>query len=322
VAVWLRAGIDAAAPVEGLGGPNGAYQLPGATTPQLPGLLPSRDPFHVAAAITPNGWNELLDALTRAGFLESQAFTLTELDLFGNGSTTPINAGLLQFLVTGFARYPAVEPIAVRVSPSGVAPVVSGRRGPGGEAIDVQLAQVGIEFVDASGVVALGLRADARVGVDVGLATSGAGTLGATARRLELLGFTIVENRIGADLQQVATNLLCVDADPSAALSCAIASLLSDGLDHVLASAALPSLEDGTDGFALTPKCLVRLDDGSLVAEFLLRLPGDPAPPRLPGVASIGACVAPPIADGGGSSGGAVGPVQGEVLTEGFLLRN
>ncbi len=315
---WLGAGVDALPPVGGLGGPDGAFQIPFASVPALPNALASGDPYHVAAAITPNGLNEVLDALTRSGYLASQSITVDEIALGEGSDPIPLKAGILRTFVSAFKEaYPSTEPFSIVVSPSAIPPVVSGRRGPDGESLDVQIAQAKVDFVDSQGTVALGLRVDARIGVDVTLGTSDSGSLTALARNVELLDFAIVENPIGADPQEVANRILCEGDQSSALIPCAIAPILANGLDKLLAAVPLPSLRKKTDtepGFDLAPKCLQRLDDGTLVAEFGLLLPGEVAPTGGHAFDHFSnACMAPLVIDGGDVTGGGGTTVGGHI---------
>jgi hypothetical protein len=320
---WLGAGLDVANPVPGLGSPDGAFQLQFATPPTLPTTLPSGSPYHVAAAITPNGLNEALDAATRTGFIRAQGTVLTEVDL-GNGIPTKLTAGVLRFLIPEFGSYPNAEKFRVVIAPSALAPVVSGRRGPGGEALDVQIPQASIQFLDESDAVALGLRVDASVGVDVGLGTGGTGSLTATAKTISFLGMALVENPIGADPAVVFEKLLCAgldDEELEQQFACAISGVLTHGLDKVIGTIELPSLAKQTgdeDGFALAPKCLERLTDGTLVAEFGLLLPGEtPIGGHAGGIFADLDCM-PPVVIGGDFGDSGPGPVVvGPILTGG-----
>lgn len=320
ITVWLSAGADVVDPPDGLGGPDGAFQIPFATTPVLPTRTPGDDPYHVAAAITPNGLNEALDALARSGYMQTQAIVVDEADVFGNGVPLPITAGVLRTLIPEFVAYPGNEPIRVYVFPSSLAPVVSGRRGPGLEPLDVQVPQLGIQFLDASDGVALELRVDARVGVDVVLASGGSGSLTATARKVQLLDYAVVNNAIGADPAVVYEKLLCVDADENDAFGCAISDLLAEGLDTVIGTLPLPSLESETDteeGFELVPKCLDRLFDGTLVAEFGLLIPGEePLGGIHGGISNQFACNPPILTQDGDLE---PGPIVGPVIDPGTL---
>jgi hypothetical protein len=320
--VWLGIGVDAAEPLSGLGGPQGAYQIPGATPPVLPNQLVSGSSYDVAAAVTPNGLNEVLDAATRAGVLASQSKVITQFanPLIG-GQLSDINGLLLGLLVDAFRAYPLDEKFSVRVTPGAVAPVVSGRTGPNGEAVDVHLSQVGISIVDQSGDVALGIRADVRVGVDVGLSSGGSGKLSATARGFRVLNWAIVDNAVGAAPAQVAERILCLPSVPNDLLGCALKDQSLNGLDTVIDSFEIPSLASAGSGFALTPKCLARLGDGTLVAEWGLVLPGEPIPSSsvLSDFVAQAQCMAPltTTTAGGttGTTGGGFGTVSGGVLT-------
>jgi hypothetical protein len=275
---WAGAGVDVAEPVDGLGGPDGAFQLPFASAPDLPATLGSGKPYHVSAAITPNAINEVLDAVTRTGFVETQALLLTEIPA-SNGTPIRLTAANLKFLIPEFGQYPGTTRFSVAITPSPLAPVVSGRRGPGDETLDVQLAQVGVAFRHPNGDTVLDVRMDVRIGVDVWLETMGSGTLTAFARRVQVLDMAIVGNALGADPAVVYEKLLCAGVeDPSQQFACAIGSLLTDGLETTLGSVKIPTLDKETadhEGFELLPKCLVLLTDGTLVAQFNMLIPGE-----------------------------------------------
>jgi hypothetical protein len=188
---------------------------------------------------------------------------------------------------------------------------VSGRRGPFNEVVDLHVPQVLIELLDSRQEAAVALRADFRIGVDVGLGTGGDGSLSAVARRLRVLDHTIVANPIGADPAQVFLRILCVDAAPGDV--CALGGALENGLDLVLKTIDLPSLADDdpeTPDVTLAPRCLQALADGTLVATFGLRLPGEPVLSR-PGTAIDFGCLAPinvePVTGGGRGTVGTVG---------------
>jgi hypothetical protein len=278
IALWLGAGIEPVEPLPGLGGPSGAYQLPGFAAPALPNALPSGSAYDVAAAVTPNGLNELLDALTRAGVLAAQARVIRQIDdPLGGPNRVDITAGLLSLAIPAFGAYPVFEKLAVEVTPPPFAPVVTGRRGPQNEMVDLHIGQLGIAIRDESGDVALALRADVRVGVDVGLGGSGSGELSATARGFQLRSFAITENPIGADPAQVALRILCFPKVPDDLFGCALKEQLTEGLDTALGPIELPSLADAAAGFAIQAQCLQRLADGTLVAQYDLLLPGETA---------------------------------------------
>jgi hypothetical protein len=311
VTTWLGAGVDPVTPDPSLGGPDGAFQLPYRSAPtQMPIRLPAGGTFDLAAAVTPNGFNDVFDALTRAGVIQKQAFEVKQVQLSDDPNVKPVNitAGLLRFLVTAFSKYPPATKFTIRVTPGAVAPVVSGLPGPGNETLDVHAPQVDVAFVDPAGRTALSVRLDARIGVLVGLGSAGAGSLTAFADGFELLDFAVMENPLGADPAEVGAKILCVDTEPTSPIACAIANVVKDGIDTLLASVALPSFSDVAPGFALAPKCLVRLDDGTAFAEFRLILPGEP----IPQPSRIGAVIADPDCMGGlvldpggdGSSGG------------------
>jgi hypothetical protein len=330
ITVWMGAGVDVEDPPAGYGSPDGAFQIPFASTPTLPATLPSGSAYHVAAAITPNGLNEALDAVARTGFLQTQGLAMTETKI--GAATVKFTAGVLKFMIPEFASYPPAEKFTVFVTPSKLAPVVSGWPGPNGEALDVQLAQTDVSFVDQSGAVALALKVDARIGVDVGLDTTGSGALTGTARHVQIMGMALTENPIGADPAVVFQKLLCVGVDDlTTPFACAIADELSNGLDKVIGTLPLPSLRDKAhpdDGFGLAPKCLVRLTDGTLVGEFGLLLPGEPAPTTgHAGVAALNFDCMPPITattgvgtTGGTTVGGGLGGIgTGTVVVGGVL---
>jgi hypothetical protein len=306
---WLGAGIEPTVPVSGLGGPSGAYQIPGFVAPSFPGALPSGDAFHLAAAVTPNGLNELLEALTRSGLLAQQGFSVNEITL--GGTKVRLTAGLLSFVIPAFSALPAQERITARVTPPAVPPVVSGRRGPFNEVVDLHVPQVRIELLDSRQQAAIALRVDFRIGVDVSLGSGGDGSLTAVAHGLQVLDHAIVANPIGADPAQVFLSLLCVNRTPDDL--CALSGALENGLNVVLKSIDLPSLADDdpeTPDVTLAPRCLQPLPDGTLVATFGLRLPGEPVSPR-PGMAIDFGCLAPvvatPVTSGGAGTVGTVG---------------
>jgi hypothetical protein len=320
ISFWLGAGIEPAEPVPGLGGPSGAYQVPGFTPPALPNALPSGSAYGVAGVVTPNGLNELLDALTRAGVLAEQARVIRQIaDPFGGTTPIDVTAGLLSVAIPAFAAYPPFEKLAVHVTPPAFAPVVTGRRGPRGEMVDLHVGQLGITIRDESGDVAVALRADVRVGVDVGFGGSGSGELSAHARGFEVRSFAITENPIGADPAQVALRILCHPQVPSDAFGCALKDQLSEGLDTVLGPIRLPSLADGAAGFGISAQCLQRTPDGSLVAQYRLLLPGESTPSSpLSEVTLNPECLAGAVEEGGGGVRpgglGSVGPIDA-VLT-------
>ncbi len=317
--LWLGVDIDATTPVPGLGSPQGAFQLPSAGPPALPNTLANGNPFDLAAAITPNGLNELLDALTRAGVLASREKVITEIDNpFRAGKKSPINAGLLTGAgIDAFAAYPPDEPISVHVSPPKFAPIVSGRKGPKGESIDAHVAQLSIELRDSQDRTVIGLRVDARVGANVGISGSGTGAITATLQSVELLDYALVANPIGADPEQVFHRILCVGQLPEGFDPCGLDDIKKNGLNITLGPIALPSLSDpnsGEPGFGLTQKCVQRLSDGTIVAQFGLRLPNDPAPQVGPITGAINECsVLETDAGGGGTGGGTVGGNTGTV---------
>lgn len=272
---WLGTGIEPTVPVPGLGGPSGAYQIPGFVAPSFPSSLPSGDAFHLAAAVTPNGLNELLEALTHTGLLAQQGFSVDKITA-DDGTSLRLTAGLLGNFIAAFKFFPPQEQIVARVTPSGVPPVVSGRKGPFNEMVDLHVPQVLIELLDSHQQVAIALRADFRVGVDVTLGNSGNGSISAVARTLKVLDHAILANPIGADPAQVFLRLLCVDR--VAGDLCALGDELDEGLNIVLKKIDLPSLADddpATPDLTLVPHCLQPLVDGTLVATFGLRLPGD-----------------------------------------------
>jgi hypothetical protein len=317
ISLWLGAGIEPVEPKPGLGGPSGAYQVPGLAAPALPNPLASGSAYDVAAAVTPNGLNELLDALTRAGVLAEQGRVIRQIaDPFGGPTPVDLTAGLLSVAISAFGAYPAFEKLSVQITPPTFAPVVTGRRGPQNEMVDLHVGQLGITIRDESGDVALGLRADVRVGVDIGLGGSGTGELSAFARGFQVRSFALTENPINADPAQVALRILCFPQVPADAFGCALKDQLTDGLDTALGPIELPSLADGAAGFGLTAQCLKRLDDGTLVAQYDLLLPNE-APPTssLPQSALNSECLAPITTDVGG--GGASGPLTGGIGTIG-----
>jgi hypothetical protein len=316
LSLWLGASIEPAEPIASLGGPQGAYQIPGFAPPALPNTLVSGSAFDIAAAVTPNGLNELLDALTRAGELSSLGEVRREVDI--NGVEVPLTAGMLAGAITAFAAYPALEAITVELAPPTFAPVVTGRRGPRNEAIDLHLPQFGITFRDESGDVALALRADLRVGVELGFGGSGSGELSATARSLEVLAFAITDNPIGADAAEVALRVLCHPVIPEDIFGCALEDERTNGLDLELESIELPSLADSDAGFRLDGLCLQRLADGTFVAQFDLLLPGEttPASSGLPVFDSR--CMAPLTTTDVDTGGGTSGPRGGLIGTLGL----
>jgi hypothetical protein len=323
ISAWLGVGIEPTAPKPQLGGPQGAYQLPGATAPALPSALPSGNPFDLAGAVTPNGLNELLDALTRGGLLAKQGFSVSEVPLFG--TKVPLTAGLLSIVIPAFSAYPPQEAIVARVTPPAVPPVVSGRSGPNGEPVDVHVPQVLVELVDESGSAAVALRADLRVGVDVGLGSGGSGSLTAFARHLQVLSYAIVANPVGADPQQVFQRILCIGEPANDPYPCALDGVLQNGLDQLIQTVDLPSLADDdptTPDLGLVAKCMERLADGSLVGTFGLLLPGEAPPPPGPQTSLSLDCMGPLTMGGGtlggsGTVGGGVGGLTGTVGTVG-----
>jgi hypothetical protein len=281
---WLGAGLAAATADPSFGGPDGAYQLPYRTAPTaMPTALPNGASFDVAAAVTPNGLNAALDALTRQGAIDKQKFDVTQVVLFAGTKPRPITAEVLKTFVPEFAaKYKLKDQFIVRVTPGAVAPVVSGLHGPGDEEVDLQAPQVQVDFVDPAGKVPLSVRFDARIGVIPGLAATGDGSLTAFANQLEVEDFAVMENTLGADPAEIASGILCVGVEVTGSSSCALGGTILDGLGTSLAAITLPSIANIAGGFALAPKCLVPLDDGTLVGEFGLILPGEPLPQSSP----------------------------------------
>jgi len=320
ISIWLRAGIEAAEPVPGLGGPSGAYQLPGFAAPALPNTLPSGSAYDVGAAVTPNGLNELLDAVTRAGVLAGQAKVITQIaNPLGGPAPLELSAGLLALAIDAYSAYPEFEKLSVHITPPTFAPVVTGRRGPKNEMVDLHVGQLAIRILDESGDVTLGIRADVRVGVDIGLGGSGTGELSAFARGFEVRSFAITENPIQADPAQVASRILCFPQVPTDFIGCALEDELTKGLDTALGPIELPSFADSAAGFGMDAQCLKRLDDGTLVAQYDLLLPGETAPSStLPQSALNSECLAGATTDVGGSgplTGGLGGVLDGTVGT-------
>lgn len=334
---WMAVGIDPTAPVAGLGGPSGAYQIPGFAQPAFPAALPSGAAYNLAAAISPNGLNELLDAVTRSGLLAQQGMTKDTVTV--GTSTFPLTANVLAAVIPAFKSYPPNEPIVARVTPGPVAPVVSGGRGPNSEPVDLHVPQVRIDLVDSHQQVAIALRADFRVGVDVGISTPAVTpglqtvpaaietktkavkappiaakvvqpSLVATARRLQVLDFAIVANPINANPADVFRGILCIDHDPNDALPCALGGAIESGLGTVLKTIELPSLADddpNSPDVTLVPQCIQPQTDGTLVATFGMRLPGDPAPSKVLGLSANLACMAPLTVSGGTGTRGTTG---------------
>jgi len=317
VSLWLGASIEVESPVPGLGGPRGAYQLPVSGPPALPSTLASGSPFDVAAAVTPNGLNELLDAATRAGLLANEAVVVRQFaNPLAGGALADINGLLLGLMIPAFQSYPLDETFSIHVTPSGVAPVVSGRLGPKNESLDVHLPQVEIAIRDRDGDVALSVRTDVRVGVDVGLSAAGSGSLTATARSFEVLDHALVSNAVGANPADVAVRILCQPAVPDDVLGCALKDKLLNGFDQVLKTLRIPSLAEAggvPTGFALVPRCLQRLGDGTLVLQWSLVLPGEPVPATSPlsSLAVSTQCTAPLVVDPGTGTGGVRGTTGG-----------
>ena len=304
----LGAGIEPTAPRSGLGSPSGAYQIPGAVAPTLPGALPSGEAYHLAAAVTPNGLNELLEAITRSGLLAQQSLSVTEVTV---GTTKiPLTAGLLRAVIPAFAAYPNEERITARVTPGSVPPVVSGRKGPNGEPVDLHAAQVKIELLDQKQKAAVALRVDFRIGVDVGLGGGGNGSLTAVARRLKVLDYAIVENPINANPADVFLRILCIDRPANDPFPCALEGALEKGLNIVLKTVELPSLADddpSTEDFGLRPRCMQPLADGTLVATFGLLLPGEVGPAFTGGGLVVDPGCLAGATDGGGTRPGTLG---------------
>lgn len=311
---WLDAGIEPTAPVPGLGTPSGAYQIPASytapvrtTPPGFPNAQPNGAAYNLSAAITPNGLNEMLEALTRSGLLQ-QTKTVTSITV--GTSSIPLDAGLLTLAgIPAFSVYPANEPITARISLPSFAPIVSGKRGPNNEPVDVHVAQVRIELVDSHQRVAVGLRADFRVGVTIGLGTSESGSLVATAQGLQLLDFTLMTNPINANPADVFRRILCVDRPANDTIPCALGGALESGLGLLLKTIDLPSLADedpATPDVTLAPQCLQVQPNGVLFATFGIRLPSDPPPTKLSTLAVNTVCMAPfAVVDTGTPSRGA-----------------
>lgn len=161
--------------------------------------------YGLAISISTSAFNQLLKAEIESGLLRA---TITELDLgFG---PTPLTAGFLAALVPELSAVvdPTI-PMLIRLEP-GLAPLVTGADGPGGELAEMQVPHLTASLVETlGGKVLIEFVVDAVVGLEVGFAD---GQLAFNLGTLDpdRLGVTITKNELATDEVRLEGLLLAI----------------------------------------------------------------------------------------------------------------
>jgi hypothetical protein len=159
----------------------------------------------MAIGLSCSGLNRMLMAET-----EARRFQVVVDEVTSGGGTTPLTASTFA-AIPQFASLPPDTPIRARIK-STLAPVLTGKAGPHGELLEVQVAHVVVSIVklvtnqqgQTSETELLKLAIDARAGVN--LAVSG-GVMSATLGTLQPadITITVLANPIGADASLLET---------------------------------------------------------------------------------------------------------------------
>jgi hypothetical protein len=151
-------------PPEGAPDLASTFDVP-AAFPAMGATTPSGAPYGLGLSISSSAFNQLLGAMTECGLLNQEIHELS----IGGGAPLPINSSLLALFVPQFANMPPATPMFIRVVPY-VSPFLTGDAGPAGEAGELNLADLHIEFVQptaSSELVWLTLAIEAPLGFDL-----------------------------------------------------------------------------------------------------------------------------------------------------------
>lgn len=120
------------------------YDVPG-DYPTLGATSPDGQNYGLALTVSASAFNQLLGSMTECGSLNS---SITELAV--GGQTLPVNSTILSLLVPAFGPgLPANTPMKIVVTPN-YAPFLTSKAGPNGEPAELMLADLNIDFVQAS----------------------------------------------------------------------------------------------------------------------------------------------------------------------------
>jgi hypothetical protein len=122
-------------------------------------------PYDLGIAISTSAFNQLLKAQVECGLLQTDIVEFTY-----QGVPLPLRAGLLAIFIPQFRILAASTPLLARLQPS-TAPVLTGNAGPQGEATELRIGQIVIDFrgdpsLGGRDISYLKLAIDFRVGLD------------------------------------------------------------------------------------------------------------------------------------------------------------
>ena len=126
---------------------------------------------HIALAVSPTGFNQILRTLTECGLLVAD---ITEFSL--DGGATPLTTRLIGVIIPGLVeQFGDAEPVRVELRPT-IAPFVTGTSGPDGELLEMVVPHLRVDFVlpEADGILALSIAVDINSqGVDLAPSDTG-----------------------------------------------------------------------------------------------------------------------------------------------------
>jgi hypothetical protein len=141
-----------------LGAPNfiASYHVDETFPNFVPPLTPEQGlPFHVGLCVSTSAFNQLLKAQVEMGIM-SQALTEIDLDGPAGSPAQALNAGVLSLfipeLVPPLGVLDPATPMKILLNPT-IAPIVTGREGPGGELNELLISHLEISIVSCSGPV-------------------------------------------------------------------------------------------------------------------------------------------------------------------------
>jgi len=159
--------------------------------------------YDMAIAIGDSAFNQILAAQVESGLLKAE---ISELDLLGSGTPSPLTAGLLSLFIPQFSQLPPSLPLRLKIAPT-LAPVVTGVTGPSGEIAELVLSHLLIDVVSGpSGSETLygRLAADLATAFDLNVEAGSGNLLPAlsTPDPNDIL-ITLLDNPLGMDEGQL-----------------------------------------------------------------------------------------------------------------------
>ena len=140
-----------------------AFPSFGTTTPE------GGVPYDLALSISTSAFNQLLKAQIECGLLRME---LSEIDI--GGGPLPLTAGTLALIIPELNAFDPAMPVVVRLAPT-LAPLLTGKPGPGGELGEIRVGQLMADIVgqDTPNHEFLMLRGaiDFRAGLDMSFAS-------------------------------------------------------------------------------------------------------------------------------------------------------